>query len=158
MSDIEDLIARLRNQSGVRTADVNERVKLMDEAADTLEKVTAERDAARRRNAELTRSSNEKNDTIDALAAQLENVRGSIPDVREGDPELADFFDECVSIAPSVALDRVKAEALREAADYLDSFEGPGGRQSAHDRAGRDIIRLIRDRADHIEKDESNDQ
>ena len=45
MTEHEDLIARLRNSSGVQTSDVNERVALMDEAADVLEKVTAERDA-----------------------------------------------------------------------------------------------------------------
>lgn len=90
------------------------------------------------------------------LAAVVEQVREGFdslhwgcnnPDHECGYRKQADALME----APSVALDRVKAEALREAADYLDSFEGPGGRQSAHDRAGRDTIRLIRDRADRIE-------
>ena len=47
----------------------------------------------------------------------------------------------------------VRAQALREAADWLDGFEGPGGRASAHDRAGRDIIRLLRERANTAKED-----
>lgn len=46
---------------------------------------------------------------------------------------------------------KLKADALREAADHLDSFEGPGGRRSAQDQAGRDIIRIIRECANQIE-------
>lgn len=45
-----------------------------------------------------------------------------------------------------------QAEALREAAAWLDSFEGPGGRTSLHDRVGRDLIRLLGERADRIER------
>ena len=47
----------------------------------------------------------------------------------------------------------VRAQALREAADWLDGFEGPGGRTSAHDRAGREIIRLLRERAEQTKED-----
>ena len=47
----------------------------------------------------------------------------------------------------------VRAQALREAADWLDGFEGPGGRASAHDRAGREIIRLLRERAEQTKED-----
>ena len=46
----------------------------------------------------------------------------------------------------------VRAQALREAADWLDGFEGPGGRTSAHDRAGREIIRLLRARAEQTKE------
>ena len=52
----------------------------------------------------------------------------------------------------SVLVRAERAAALREAADWLDSFEGPGGRTSAHDRAGRDIIRLLRGRAEAEER------
>ena len=48
---------------------------------------------------------------------------------------------------------QVAAQALREAADWLDGFEGPGGRTSAHDRAGREIIRLLRERATKTKED-----
>ena len=47
----------------------------------------------------------------------------------------------------------VRAQALREASDWLDGFEGPGGRASAHDRAGREIIRLLRERAEQTKED-----
>ena len=47
----------------------------------------------------------------------------------------------------------VAAQTLREAADWLDGFEGPGGRASAHDRAGREIIRLLRERANTAKED-----
>lgn len=47
---------------------------------------------------------------------------------------------------------KLQAEALREAAAWLDSFEGPGGRTSLHDRVGRDLIRLLGERADRIER------
>lgn len=140
MSTNEDLIERLRNRSGVQTADVNERVALMDEAADALEKVSAERDQL----AAVVR------ETLDV--ARSGSVPLGVPEARHYDRLLAETR-RVLQGSPSVALDRVKAEALREAADYLDSFEGPGGRQSAHDRAGRDIIRLIRDRADRIEEE-----
>jgi hypothetical protein len=45
----------------------------------------------------------------------------------------------------------VAAGALHDVAEYLDSFEGPGGRSSLHDKVGRDLIRMIRERADQIE-------
>lgn len=48
---------------------------------------------------------------------------------------------------------QIAAQALREAADWLDGFEGPGGRTSAHDRAGREIIRLLRERATKPKED-----
>ena len=48
---------------------------------------------------------------------------------------------------------QIAAQALREAADWLDGFEGPGGRTSAHDRAGREIIRLLRERATKTKED-----
>src|SRR5690606_33857811 len=50
-----------------------------------------------------------------------------------------------------------QAEALREAAAWLDSFEGPGGRTSLHDQVGRDIIRLLRERADRIAREKGSD-
>ena len=47
----------------------------------------------------------------------------------------------------------VRAQALREAAYWLDGFEGPRGHTSAYDRAGRDIIRLLRERATKTKED-----
>jgi len=44
-----------------------------------------------------------------------------------------------------------RAEALRDAARWLNSFEGPGGRTSLHDQVGRDLIRLLNERAEWIE-------
>ena len=56
-----------------------------------------------------------------------------------------------VELALEAADALIAAQALREAADWLDGFEGPRGHTSAYDRAGRDIIRLLRERADRIE-------
>ena len=46
----------------------------------------------------------------------------------------------------------IKAEALREAADWLDDM-ARGHRESAHLGAGRDLISRLRARADKIEKE-----
>ena len=44
-----------------------------------------------------------------------------------------------------------RAEAVRDAARWLDTFEGPGGRTSLHDQVGRDLIRLLCEYANRIE-------
>lgn len=53
--------------------------------------------------------------------------------------------------AIAAAEQRGAARGVREAADWLDRFDGPGGRSSAYDKAGRDIIRLLRERASALE-------
>ena len=52
-----------------------------------------------------------------------------------------------VELALEAAAPLIASQALREATDWLDGFEGPGGRPSAHHRARREIIRLLRERA-----------
>ena len=58
-----------------------------------------------------------------------------------------------VELALEAAAPLIASRALREATDWLDGFEGPGGRASAHDRAGREIIRLLRERATKTKED-----
>ncbi|GAB2519634.1 hypothetical protein [Paramicrobacterium agarici] len=79
-----------------------------------IHELEAERDAARRRNAELTRSSNEKNDTIDALAAVVEQVREHVEHAMhpEQTPDRCGLcrIERALNAAPSVALDRALAD------------------------------------------------
>ena len=58
-----------------------------------------------------------------------------------------------VELALEAAAPLIASQALREATDWLDGFEGPGGRASAHDRAGREIIRPLRERATNAKED-----
>lgn len=144
MTEHEDLIARLRNQSGVQTAGVNERVALMDEAADVLEKVTAERDnwrlsaeeaeraeqRAEKRAKEAERSylsleweriakaemkrRKEAEAERDALAAVVEQVRATLEHYQGQKVDVAPIDILDMLPAPSVALDHVRAEAWDE--------------------------------------------
>ena len=66
-----------------------------------------------------------------------------------GGPRYEPEFDRWLAARDA----EVRAQALREAADWLDGFEGPRGHTSAYDRAGRDIIRLLRERAEQIKED-----
>lgn len=55
--------------------------------------------------------------------------------------------DAGMAAALAVVLPEVQAQTLREVADRLDGFVGPGGSSAPYDKAGRDIVRLIREDA-----------
>ncbi|MCW4458169.1 hypothetical protein [Microbacterium sp. MPKO10] len=90
----------------------------------------------------------------DALAAVVEQVRDTLEhyDRQKADVAPIDILD--MLPAPSVALDRVKAEALREAARRFRFYKDYGYRA---------VVMLatenfLNERADRIEKGEGNDQ
>lgn len=67
-------------------------------------------------------------------------------------------LDDALNAAPSVALDRVRAEALREAADEVEKlYFGDGSTGSANRWGAKTAAKRLRERADRIEKGESNE-
>ncbi|WP_437582711.1 hypothetical protein ACSAGD_10620 [Paramicrobacterium sp. CJ85] len=155
MSANEELIARLR---GVVEDALEDSLQVENEFCVT----DAEHEAAK---SDRARALSVRDDVIAALeqvTAERDElaavVREALDVARSGSVPLgvqeARHFDRLLAEtrrvlqgSPSVALDRVKAEALREAADERDQLAGDS-----------DVIsRWLRDRADRIEKGESNE-
>lgn len=96
----------------------------------------------------------------DSITCGWKHAVASMQAVLDAD-EVRAAATHCPDGVPDAEFDRwfkahdaeVRAQALREAADWLDGFEGPRGHTSAYDRAGRDIIRLLRERAEQTKED-----
>lgn len=153
MTTNEELIARLRKGDGNGCRASNE---TMDRAAEALEKLEAERDELL---AELDRVAEHRGRLIEernALAAVVEQVRQwrhdwfnePIEGVKRKPHHRR--LDDVLDAAPSVALDRVRAEALREAADGFRFYKDYGYRATVMLATEN----YLNERADRIEKGE----
>ena len=91
---------------------------------------------------------------LDAWAAASSEARecGDVEEPMSTDGEDAEWWlkraDAILDLLPGRSEAEVKAEALREAADWLADMDD--GRDTGQHRAGRDIIARLRDRADRL--------